>query len=135
MASLCAQYLNFKCFGTLHSLDNQTFVTTGAYAFQEYATLNWIYHILLIFSSDTSVDGEELAALMKSCLSLKSIHCGPLSEQQQALSLQNSGYEDQNFQAEMKSLQKIYESVYSISDSDQSECLSSIHVSNMMLDC
>ena len=81
MAKLCTQNLNFKCFGTLHNLNNQGFVAAGAYAFQEYATLNWIYHIQLVSKQNTSHERAELAALTKSCLSIMSIHCEVLSDQ------------------------------------------------------
>ena len=126
MAKLCAQYLNFKCFGTLHNADVQGFVAAGAYAFQEYATLNWIYHTQLIFERESSHDGREISALMNSCLSLSSIHRGRLSEQRRELSLENTGQENQDFRSEMSLLQKTYEGTHSISDNGQSEGLSSV---------
>lgn len=126
MANLCVQYLNFKCFDTLHSVDFQGFVAAGAYAFQEYATLNWVYHAQLMFESETGHDGKELSALKKSCSSLRSSHRGLLSEQQRTLSLENTGQESENFRSEMGLLRKIYESIHSISDHEQSEGLSSI---------
>lgn len=126
MAKLCAQYLNFNCFGTLHNADVQGFVAAGAYAFQEYATLNWIYHTQLIFDAEPSHDGRELSALMNFCLSLSSIHRERLSEQRRALSLENTGQENQVFRSEMGLLQKTYESTHSISDNGQNDGLSSV---------
>lgn len=112
MANLCVQYLNFECFAALR--DIQTFVAAGAYAFQEYATLNWIYHTQLIFKSDTSHDGEELATLMRSFSLLKSTHCEMLSRQRQSLGLENTDQENSDPQAGLSLLRKIYESIYSI---------------------
>lgn len=126
MANLCAQYLNFECFSTLHELENQVFVAAGAYAFQEYATLNWIYHAQLIFKPGTSYEGGEHAALIKSCSLLILIHRELLSEQQQALSLENIDLENQDFRAELSLLRKTYESIHSISDDDHDKGLSSI---------
>lgn len=129
MANLCAQYLNFKCFDTLHNAtENHALVAAGAYAFQEYATLNWIYHTQLIFKlADASYDGEELSALMKCCLLLKSMsYFGQLSEQRRALSPGNIDSDDPDFQAEMSLLRQVYESIYSISDNEHSEGLSPI---------
>lgn len=126
MANLCAQYLNFECFRALHELENQVFVAAGAYAFQEYATLNWIYHAQLIFKTDTSYEGGECAALTRSCLLLISIHRELLSEQQQASSQGIVDLEIQDFRADLSLLRKTYESIYSISDNDHSEGLSSI---------
>lgn len=123
MANLCAQYLNFECFGSLHNTENQAFVAAGAYAFQEYATLNWIYHTQLLFKSDPSHDRENLAALMKACILLKSAPCGLPSK---SLSLENMDQEIQDFGAEMRPLREVYESVYSISDDERSGGLSFI---------
>lgn len=126
MAKLCAQYLNSKCFGTLHNAEVQGFVAAGAYAFQEYATLNWIYHTQLIFEREQSHDGRELSALKDSCLLLGSIDRGRLSEQRRELSLENTGQENQGFRSQMGLLQKTYDSTHSISDNGQSEGLSSV---------
>lgn len=53
LALLCSSYLTFPCFDVhLVESDMIASVHNGAYAFQEYATLNWIYHIRSL--SDTS---------------------------------------------------------------------------------
>lgn len=126
MANLCAQYLNFKCFGTLHSADNQIFVAGGTYAFQEYATLNWIYHARLILKPGTSYGDGDCAPLLKSCLSMISLHGGLLSVSQQRSSLENTDFEKQDLRAKLSLLQGVYDKIHSISDDEQSEGLSSI---------
>lgn len=126
MANLCAQYLNFKCFGTLHSVDNQIFVAAGSYAFQEYATLNWIYHARLILKPGTSYGDRDCAPLLKSCLSLISLHGGLLSVSQQGSSLENTDFGNLDFRAKLSKLQGIYDRIHSISDDEQSEGLSSM---------
>ena len=46
LAGLCTSYLTFKCFDpSLDRLSIKHSVTRGDYAFQEYATFNWIYHL------------------------------------------------------------------------------------------
>lgn len=118
MANLCVQYLNFKCFENLHNADSQTNVAAGAYAFQEYATRNWIYHTQLVFDLSTSYTCTEFASLKSSCLLLKLTHGGLPSEQQRVPPLQNTDQENQDFQAGMSVLRKDYEGIYSISDSE-----------------
>lgn len=125
MANLCAQYLNFECFRA-HELENQVFVAAGAYAFQEYATLNWIYHAQLIFKTDTSYGGRECAALTGYCSLLIKKHRELLSEQQQASSQGIVDLENQDFRADLSLLRKTYKSIYSISDNNHNKGLSSI---------
>lgn len=126
MANLCTRYLNFKCFCTLQDVENATFVAAGAFAFQEYATLNWIYHTQLVFKPDTTSHGnKELAELMKFCLPLKSNHTELLSGQWGAFSSKNAGQEIQDFRAELSLLRNTYESIYSILDDEQSKGLPS----------
>lgn len=45
MANLCIKYLTFECFRSLQKSDNRDLAAFGAYAFQEYATINWICHL------------------------------------------------------------------------------------------
>ena len=53
LALLCTSYLTFSCFDAqLDESDIRNSVQRGDYAFQEYATFNWIHHVSSV--SDTS---------------------------------------------------------------------------------
>lgn len=120
MANLCATYLTFECFST--NLQEKLFcehVTAGAFAFQEYATLNWLYHLNSLSDADMGKDDEELASLNRACQLLELRHCEFLSA---GLGDTNPGKGQQDRQISRQvfaRLQACYEAVHSISDSEE----------------
>lgn len=129
MANLCATYLTFGCFST--NLQEKLFrehVTAGAFAFQEYATLNWLYHLNSLSDTETGNDDGELASLDRACQLLKLRHCEFLSTQV-GVSNPGTGQQGRHISRQVFArLQACYEAVHSISDSD--ECYgNSYHIS------
>ncbi len=126
MANLCATYLTFECFSTsMQETDLRENVEGGAFAFQEYATLNWLYHLKTSSNRNMSDDNGELASLTRACQVLESRHCGmPLHKVEPS----NSDHGRQGRQKSAPALAQIqegYEAVHSISDSE--ECYRNFH--------
>ena len=121
MARLCVEYLTFECFQSLDIMDNEDLVATGAYAFQEYATLNWIYHSELALNLSLEADDQDLSSLRRWCSNLLSCH-RESSHQSRA----SSGGEMQpgncDLRQELSQIHIVYNSVYSIQNSGESDC-------------
>ena len=116
MANLCASYLNFECFSTgLHDNRVQDHANAGAYAFQEYAATNWLYHAGTVLTSNLTVDSGELSALERSCMLLRARH------DSRELSVGVFEHEDQNLLVALTRIRESYETVRSISDCEGCE--------------
>lgn len=112
MATLCATYLTFECFGSLKESELQPLVSQGAYAFQEYATLNWIYHSDLVLNLYTACDSESLAGLKQSCHKLLSRE---MLRQLRETNLERNQENLQDIRSALTRFQSLNESVHSIS--------------------
>ncbi|TVY90811.1 Ankyrin [Lachnellula willkommii] len=76
MAKLCVTYLAFHCFDpNISDSEIQEYTETGDYAFQEYATCNWIHHMELSndFLADNAIK-EELDIFKRSYNLLRKVH-------------------------------------------------------------
>lgn len=127
MANVCTKYLTLECSSnTLDKTDTHNHAILGAYAFQEYAILNWLYHSMPLLDPHISdrLDkerietsdglGGDLELLQKSCIFLFLRHFN--------LSSLDS-LSSNNFQERIKTvleglihLKSLYESVSSICD-------------------
>lgn len=114
MATLCVKYLAFECFSDLHKPDNYEIVAAGAYAFQQYATLNWIYHSETLFNLDAVDDSKGLGVLENFCLLLLSRHIEMPITLSETLSLGVARQGNQDLQLALSRLKAVYEAVYSI---------------------
>ena len=119
MARLCTSYLKFECFSSLDESHIKSFVSEGAYAFQEYATLNWIYHSDLVLNLDIRCTDGAIAALKQSCLVLISRH--EVSKELANMSSEEREPKIQNLSPALTRFRSLYETVHTISTNEESE--------------
>ena len=116
MATLCVKYLALECFSDLQSPENHELVAAGNYAFQEYATLNWIYHSESLFGLGLLNDAEDLSSLKKFCLLLLSRHGEMPSAELEMLSSGPARQGDLDLKTGLSRMKNAYEAVNSIAD-------------------
>ena len=120
MAKLCISYLTFGFFETsLQTAVLQEQVTVGVFAFQEYATLNWLYHITCLSTQNKQDNNGEFAFLHGKFRILESRHDKSSLHQVGAPSLYDRQRGSLISRAEFDRLQARYEAVLSISDSEE----------------
>ena len=120
MAKLCTSYLTFDFFKTsLEKAVLQEQVTVGFFAFQEYATLNWLCHITYLLNQDKEDGNGEFASLHEVCRSLERRHNEPSSHQVEILSLNDRRRRNLTSKADVDRLRARYDAVLSLSDSEE----------------
>lgn len=121
MATLCVKYLALERFSDLHSPENHELVAVGNYAFQEYATLNWIYHSETLFNLEGVNDAKDLSSLEKYCLLLLSRHGEMPPTQLEMLSSGPAKQGDLDLKTGLSRIKDAYEAVNSIAYERDSE--------------
>lgn len=134
MANTCTKYLTLECFnGNLGKTDIRNHAILGVYAFQEYATLNWLYHSMPLLNSQIGVRldkeriesgdslREDLELLQKSCILLYSRHFKFYS--QEFLTSEDFQEKIETVWEGSTQLRCLYESVPSISDGDDHDSM------------
>ena len=120
MANLCTSYLTLEFFSTsLPKTTLQDRVAAGTFAFQEYATLNWLYHIECSSSPNIGDANGELASLHRACQLLKSRHRETSFSHQGTSSASDDGYCKPISKPDLVHLRSCYGAVLSISDDDE----------------
>lgn len=122
-----------------HGSDTNNYVVLGAYAFQEYASLNWMYHSIPLLDPRISdrLDKElnerrisldkDLKSLERSCARLHSCH---FNLPQEGVSSHHLQTDANAVYSNIVQLQTFYESITSIPDWDtQSGMISRSRVS------
>lgn len=114
MANLCIKYLTFKCFDSLPKSDNQDLAASGAYAFQEYATLNWICHLERALRQGMRDKDGDFIGPTHPYFVLHSRHNEILLQKAELLDTENVRKDPQALRASLSHLQTAYDSVSSI---------------------
>ena len=106
LALLCTSYLTFSCFDAhLDESDIKSFVQRGDYAFQEYATFNWIYHV-------SSVSNK--SGLRDSIRYLHKRHLQQFSRLDSHSNFEESAIDGNDVSAALEDCQKAYDQVHSM---------------------
>lgn len=112
LALLCSSYLTFPCFDVyLDKSDIRDSVHNGAYAFQEYATLNWIHHVRAL--SDISSLRNSTFLLHQRHFKYKRLHS--------ALDIQSLTIDEYDISMALDECQNAYESVDNIYTEENDE--------------
>ena len=120
MANLCTSYLTFDFFETrLPKAIFQQKVAVGSFAFQEYATLNWLHHVTCLSSEIRENDNGELASLREACRILESRHSGHSSGPANTPASYDRP-QSMSSRADLDQLKVRYEAVISITDDEES---------------
>ncbi len=120
MANLCTSYLTLEFFSSsLPKTIVQDHIAAGTFAFQEYATLNWLYHIECSSNPNKGDADRELASLHRACQLLKSRHRATSLHHEGTLSANDHGYCKRVSKPDLVHLKSRYEAVLSISDDDE----------------
>lgn len=114
MANLCIKYLTFKCFDSLPESDNLDLAASGAYAFQEYATLNWICHLERALRQGMRDKDGDFIGPTHPYFVLHSRHNEILLQKAELLDTENVRKDPQALRASLSHLQTAYDSVSSI---------------------
>lgn len=121
MANLCIKYLTFECFSSLHESDNRGLAASGAYAFQEYATLNWIYHSERALGQNISAEVEELIGPTHPYFVLLSRHDQIPLQGAELLDSGNTQKDPQALRASLARMRIAYHAVSSIAQGEGGE--------------
>lgn len=121
MANLCIKYLTFECFSSLYKSDNRDLAALGAYAFQEYATLNWICHLERALGQCMRDKDEEFLDPTHPYFVLQSCHSQVFLQEPEPLDSGNIQKDPQALRASLSSLRTAYDSVSSIAQGKDGE--------------
>lgn len=121
MANLCIKYLTFECFSSLHKSDNRDLAALGAYAFQEYATLNWICHLERALGQCMRDKDEEFLDPTHPYFVLQSRHSQIFLQEPEPLDSGNIQEDPQALRASLSRLRTAYDSVSSIAQGKDGE--------------
>lgn len=121
MANLCIKYLTFGCFSSLHKSDNRDFAAFGAYAFQEYATINWICHFERVLDHGMIDKDEEFIGQAHPYFMLQSLHDEIPLQKAESLGSRTIQKEPQAMRAGLARLRTSYNAVSSIAQGEDGE--------------
>lgn len=116
-----------ECFSDLHNPENHELVAAGNFAFQQYATLNWIHHAETVFNLDIVRDVKNLNSLEDFCRLLLSHHGEISSTHLETLKSSPAKQNKWDLKSGLSRVKDAYEAVFSIEYekvSDGKVCLS-----------
>lgn len=121
MANLCIKYLTFECFRSLQKSDNRDLAAFGAYAFQEYATINWIYHLERALDQGMRDKDKEFIGPTHPYFVLQSRHDEILLQEAESLDSRTIQKEPQAVRVGLARLRTAYDAVSSIAQGEDGE--------------
>lgn len=121
MTNLCIKYLTFECFSSLHESENRGLAAAGAYAFHEYAALNWIYHLERALGQNISAKVEEFIGPTHPYFVLLSRHDQIPLQEAELLESGNTQKNPQALPASLARLRIAYDAVSSIAQGEDGE--------------
>ena len=121
LARLCTSYLTFSCFDPyLDSLSVKHSVERGEYAFQEYATFNWIHHLESLGCIELDSNQDEELSLKRILASLRRQHLGEKSNTGLRLKIYTEA-KDIDISEELKYWRRLYKNVETLHDGNDLE--------------
>ena len=115
LALFCTSYLTLPCFRPdLDLSDIEVSVYKGDYAFQEYAALNWIYHIKCLTDYGELATSADMASLMNAVIVLYQRHLGQCTTVNSDSSSLVSEFNMHSISATLDKIQKSYDMVDNI---------------------
>lgn len=121
MANLCIKYLTFECFSSLQKSDNRDLAAFGAYAFQEYATINWICHLERALDHGMRDKDEEFIGPTHPYFVLQSRHDEIPLQEAESLDSRTIQKQPQALRAGLARLRTAYDAVSSIAQGEDGE--------------
>ena len=118
-----------ECFSDLQNPENHEIVAAGNFAFQQYATLNWIHHAEMVFNLDVARDVKSLSSFEDFCRLLLSRHGEIPSNPSEILRSDPAKRDKWDLKSGLSRIKNAYEAVFSIAyekDSDGKNCQSNI---------